>query len=100
MGRMNKNKKIKEAVALRYLPDKNNAPEVVATGKGEIAEKIIEKAKESNVPVYEDESLAHELIRLKPGQEIPRELYEVVAEILVFISDMDRNYGQENARKE
>ncbi len=79
MSRLNKNNKIRKAAALRYSPEKNNAPEVVAVGKGEIASKIIENAKENNVPVYEDESLANDLSKLKPGLEIPRELYEVVA---------------------
>ena len=63
---------------------------ILATGKGQVAEKIIEKAKESNVPLYKDNKLADTLSRLQIGDMIPPELYEVVAEILVFVDDMDR----------
>ncbi|NLK88162.1 MAG: flagellar biogenesis protein [Clostridiaceae bacterium] len=87
-------KKIKEAAALRYSPDKNGAPEIVALGKGEIAEKIIEKAKESNVPLYEDAELAHTLNFMEIGSEIPRELYEIVAKVLVFVSDLDSKFSE------
>lgn len=87
-------KKVKEVAALRYSEDDNKSPEIIALGKGETAEKILEKAKESNVPVYEDAQLAHTLQGLNIGDEIPPELYEVVAKILVFISDLDSQYGK------
>lgn len=87
-------KKINEAAALRYSPEKNAAPEIVAVGKGVVAEKILEKAEESGVPVYKDEKLAHILNSLTIGDEIPEELYGIVAEILVFVSDIDRKYGE------
>ena len=53
-------------------------------------EKIIEKAKESDVPIYEDSKLASTLSKLELGDMIPPELYEVVAEILVFVDDCDK----------
>lgn len=84
-------KKTREAAALKYTPE-NDAPEIIALGRGEIAEKIIEKAKESGVPVHEDAELAHTLNLLNIGDEIPPELYEVVAKILVFVSDMDGRF--------
>lgn len=87
-------KKIKEAAALRYSPDNNGAPEIVALGKGDTAERIIEKAKENNVPLYEDAELAHTLNFLDIGAEIPRELYEIVAKVLVFVSDMDSRFNE------
>jgi len=87
-------KKIKEAAALKYSPQKGTAPEIVALGKGEIAEKIIEKAIESNVPLYEDAALAHTLNYMQIGDEIPRELYEVVAQIMVFVSQLDSSYKE------
>jgi len=87
-----KKKKIKEAAALRYTPEKGGAPEVVALGKGEVAEKIISKAIESNVPLYEDAALAHALNHLNIGDEIPKELYDVVAQVLVFVSNLDDLY--------
>ncbi|MDY2589948.1 MAG: EscU/YscU/HrcU family type III secretion system export apparatus switch protein [Agathobacter sp.] len=81
--------KEKTAVAIEYVPGEA-APKILATGKGQVAEKIIEKAKESNVPLYKDNKLADTLSRLQIGDMIPPELYEVVAEILVFVDDMDR----------
>lgn len=79
----------KTAVAIEYVPGEA-APKILATGKGRIAEKIIEKAQDNNVPLYKDNKLADTLSRLKIGDMIPPELYEVVAEILVFVDDMDR----------
>ena len=79
----------KTAVAIAYEPGES-APKILATGKGEVAEKIIEKAKENDVPLYKDNKLAETLSKLKIGDAIPPELYEVVAEILVFVDDMDR----------
>ncbi len=81
--------KSKKAVALAYTKGEQ-APKVVASGKGNLAEKIIEKAEESNVPIHQDERLADTLSTLDVGEYIPPELYEVVAEILVYVDDMDR----------
>lgn len=84
-----KEQKPKQAVALSYDLD-DDAPKVVATGKGALAEKIIEEAKQAKVPVHKDSKLADTLSRLEIGELIPPELYEVVAEILVFVDQMDR----------
>ena len=82
-------KKIKQAIALEYDPS-DEAPRVIASGRGELAERIIEKAKEADVPVHRDDKLADTLSRLEIGDMIPPELYEVVAEILVFVDSMDK----------
>ena len=89
MEEKDKKQKLKQAIALEYNPD-DDAPKVVATGRGILAERIIEKAKESNVPVHQDDKLADTLSRLDIGDAIPAELYEVVAEILVFVDSMDK----------
>ena len=68
----------------------NEAPKILAAGKGEVAERIIEKAKENDVPFYQDNKLAETLSKLQIGDTIPPELYDVVAEILVFVDDMDK----------
>ncbi len=81
--------KEKTAVALQYMPG-DMAPRIIATGKGTVAERIIEVAKEADVPFYKDDKLADTLSRLQIGEAIPPELYEVVAEILVFVNDMDK----------
>ena len=81
--------KSKTAVALSYMPG-DAAPKILATGKGAVAERIIETAKEADVPTYKDDKPADTLSRLEIGDMIPPELYEVVAEILVFVNDMDK----------
>lgn len=95
----NENHKIKKASALSYTPGEHQAPKVIASGKGEIAQKIIEKAKEAKIPVYEDQHLAEALSHISLGSEIPSELYEVVAEVLAFISRLDESYGAKFARR-
>jgi len=84
--------KIEKAVALRYDPKKEQAPVVVAQGQGYIAERIREVARESGVPVKEDSELVEYLMALDLYQEIPPELYAVIAEILAFIYSMDKKY--------
>ena len=83
----------KTAVAVAYNPGEV-APKILAVGKGEVAERIIETAKKNDVPFYQDNKLAETLSRLQIGDTIPPELYEVVAEILVFVDDMDRMKGK------
>lgn len=85
--------KEKTAVAVAYNPGEV-APKILAVGKGEVAERIIEMAKQNDVPFYQDNKLAETLSRLQIGDTIPPELYEVVAEILVFVDDMDRMKGK------
>lgn len=82
-------KKKRKAVALSYDPS-NQAPQVVASGQGAVAERIIEKAKENDVATYQDEGLADTLLKLDIGEMIPPELYGVVAEILVYVDKMDK----------
>lgn len=84
----NKNTR-KQAVALEYDPE-DQAPKVIAMGRGALAERIIEQAKQSDIPVHRDDKLADTLSKLEIGDMIPPELYEVVAEILVFVDSMDK----------
>jgi len=86
--KQNPNKK-RTAVALRYEKG-DQAPKIVASGTGAVADRIIEKAKETDVPLYADDKLAQTLSKLEIGEAIPPELYDVVAEILVFVNDMDK----------
>lgn len=88
-GNRKKEEKLKQAIALEYDPS-DEAPRVIASGRGILAEKIIEKAKESDVPIHRDDKLADTLSKLDIGDMIPPELYEVVAEILVFVDSMDK----------
>ena len=79
----------KQAVALEYDPE-DQAPKVIAIGRGVLAERIIEQAKQSEIPIHRDDKLASTLSKLEIGDMIPPELYEVVAEILVFVDSMDK----------
>lgn len=90
-----KKEKPKQAIALSYDPAED-APKVIASGRGLLAERIIEKANEYDVPVHRDDKLADTLSRLEIGDMIPPELYEVVAEILVFVDAMDKLKGKMN----
>ena len=78
-----------KAIALEYDPN-DIAPKLLAKGAGIIAEKILENAKNADIPIYKDPALVEELTRLDLGGNIPPELYEVVAQILVFISELDK----------
>lgn len=91
-------KKRKQAIAIQYNPDEV-APKILASGTGIIADKIIEKAKSSDVPLYEDNKLANTLSKLDIGEYIPPELYSIVAEIHVFVDNLDKIKGKIYDRK-
>ena len=83
----------KVSVALKYEPGEQ-APKIIASGRGLLADKIIGKAEEVNIPIYKDVKLANTLSKLEIGDMIPPELYAVVAEILVFIDGVDNIRGK------
>ena len=89
-------KETKKAVALEYNLERDNAPRITATGKGDIADNILKVAEKNNVLIYEDERLVKELIQFQVGTEIPEELYEIVAQILVFVEGIDKEKGMRN----
>ena len=74
----------KKAVALTYDENINAAPVIVASGSGHMAQKIVDTARESGVPVYEDNSLATMLTQLELGSEIPPQLYQAIVDIYVY----------------
>lgn len=78
------------AVALQYELGRG-APVIIASGMGNLAEKIVEVASENGVPVYEDNSLATVLSQMELGKEIPQELYEAIVEIYVYFLNFDPN---------
>lgn len=73
------------AVAVKYDGEKDSAPRVVAKGRGLVAEKIIETAKEHGITIVEDADLLEVLARVDLEEEIPSNLYEAVAEVLAFV---------------
>ncbi|MEW6183524.1 MAG: EscU/YscU/HrcU family type III secretion system export apparatus switch protein [Bacillota bacterium] len=80
----------KMAAALSYDPEKDSAPQVVAVGRGLLAELIENVARESGVPVYHDEKLAFTLTGLGLGQEIPPALYRAVAEVIAWVYNLEQ----------
>lgn len=82
----------KKAAALRYDQEEDHRypPTVAAVGKGLIAENILEKAKEYDVPILEDPTLVELLAELNINETIPVELYEAVAEVFAFIYKIDQ----------
>ncbi|KGE17611.1 EscU/YscU/HrcU family type III secretion system export apparatus switch protein [Paenibacillus wynnii] len=85
--------RLKKAVALKYTPGQSEAPMVVAKGQGAVADIILQKAKENGVAVQEDAALVEVLSKLDLDQQIPAELYQLVAEVLSFVYQSDRSAG-------
>lgn len=83
----------KQAVALKYDPSVSSGPIVAAKGKGKIAEEILSKATEANVPIYEDKGLVEILGQLDMNTAIPEELYQAVAEVFAFIYRLDQQHN-------
>ncbi len=94
---MTENNKAENVVALRYHENEDNAPKVVAKGKGEVARKIKELAQKNGIPIYRDDDLVNLLSQIEIDREIPPELYSAIAEILSWIyranSDMRKGHA-------
>jgi len=90
---MAEERKIKQAAALSYDPSDNDVPVLAAFGEGHVAQKIVDIAKESGVPVMPEPGLTNMLSKLAVGDEIAPEMYDAVAKVLAFVSEVDRSYG-------
>jgi len=89
--RINDHKKKQDlAVALKYRSSVDNAPNVVAKGKGKVAQKIIDIAKANNIYIHDDPDLVEVLAQLDLNDEIPTDLYIVVSELLAFVYSLNR----------
>jgi len=85
----------KRAIALKYDAERGTAPVITAVGKGQVAERIIEVAQSSGVAQVEDELQANALSAFDAGARVPKFLYDLVAEVLLFIEEADtQNYNQ------
>ncbi|UII55622.1 EscU/YscU/HrcU family type III secretion system export apparatus switch protein [Cytobacillus spongiae] len=80
------------AAVIKYDEETGRAPIVVAQGKGQVAQQIIDLAKKNNLHMQEDSSLVSNLLDMDLGDNIPPQLYSVMAEILVLIEEMEKNY--------
>ena len=74
-----------KAVALKYKAYEDNAPKVVAKGKGEIAQKIITKAKEFNISIFQNETLVNMLLNIEIGEEVPPKMYNAMVEVFAWL---------------
>ncbi|MTI80775.1 MAG: flagellar biosynthesis [Firmicutes bacterium] len=86
----NKRTSRKVAAALKYRLEEDETPKVVAAGYGDVAKKIEEIAKKENIPIHQDKVLAQALTELGIGAEIPPELYEAVAKVLIQVARLDK----------
>ncbi|MEN2766464.1 EscU/YscU/HrcU family type III secretion system export apparatus switch protein [Ornithinibacillus xuwenensis] len=86
--------KRQKAVALSYDHDKDYVPRISASGKGLVADNILKKAKEHQIPILEDSSLVEILAELDINEKIPEELYQAVAEVFAFIYRTDQSMEQ------
>ncbi len=84
------------AAAIKYDSTSADAPKVTARGHGFVADKIIEKALEFDIPIKNDPDLVQILSKLDVGTEIPVELYRAVAEILAFVYSLNENQRIKN----
>ena len=80
----------KKAVALKYEENGTSAPKVVAKGKGEVANKIMQKAAEFDIPIFENKALADSLLNLNLDEQIPANLYKAVAEVFVWLMKSEK----------
>jgi flagellar biosynthesis protein len=80
------------ATALQYDSEKGGAPRVIASGQRKVAEKILAEARKHNISIYEDPTLTAALSNVNLGEEIPAELYQVVAEVLAYIYRVTDKY--------
>ena len=87
-------KNITRAAAISYDPGEHAVPVLAAFGEGYVARKIVEVAKESGVPIVPNPSLSSMLSKISVGDEISPDMYEAVAKVLVFVSEVDRSYGE------
>ncbi|WP_394234947.1 EscU/YscU/HrcU family type III secretion system export apparatus switch protein [Niallia oryzisoli] len=81
-----------QAAVIKYDEENGKSPIVVASGKGQVAQQIIELAQKNNIHMQEDSSLVANLLDMDLGDNIPPQLYSVMAEILLLIEEMEKNY--------
>ncbi len=89
---MKKNNRQKSALSLHFNQQKDQAPKVTAKGKGLMAERIIELAREHKIPIKEDPDLVEVLSQVDVNQEVPPTVYRVVAELLAWVYKMNSDF--------
>ena len=85
-----------QAAALQYDQERHEAPVIVAKGSSAVAERIIALAKKHDIPLQRDPELLQILMKLEINQEIPENVFHVVAEILAMVYKANKNFGEKN----
>lgn len=88
----------RKAVALRYLPGEDSAPVLLAKGKGYLAERIIEVARENGIYVHPDRALVELLMEVEVSDQIPPQLYRVVAKVLAMVYRVNERLKQRHSQ--
>lgn len=88
-----KHSDVRKAVALQYDPEQDHAPRVTAVGEHKMAEQIIALARINGIPIHQDPYLAGALADVSVSQQIPPELYSLVAEILAYLYRVHQSKG-------
>ncbi|DAB28101.1 MAG: flagellar biosynthesis protein FlhB [Sulfurimonas sp. RIFOXYD12_FULL_33_39] len=83
-----------KAAALKYDKTSGGAPKVIASGKGNIAQMIVQKAKEFDIPIFANEALVNSLINLEIDHEIPSELYSAVVDVFVWLMKNEKKFNK------
>lgn len=87
---MQQKSKIEKAAALEYNKERSGAPKVIAQGRGELARRIIQKAEEFDIPLFQNELLVDSLLDLDLDREIPASLYNAVVEVFVWLANSEK----------
>ena len=85
---------VKQAIALGYRKYEGEAPRVLASGKGLLADKIVAIGEEKGIFIQEDKDLVHLLSQVEIGQNIPTEMYQAVAELLSLVYKINSEYAK------
>ena len=81
-----------KAAALKYDKKSTAAPKVIALGKGNVAQMIVQKAKEFDIPIFANEALVNSLVNLEIDHEIPSELYSAVVDVFVWLMKNEKKF--------
>lgn len=79
----------KGAAALLWNREKDEAPRLIASGRGYLADRILSLAEEAGIPIVAESPMTEVLLSMPPGREIPPELFELAAEVYVFLMELD-----------
>ena len=83
-----------KAAALKYDKEASSAPKIIASGRGAIAQKIIQKANKFDVPIFANEALVNSLVDLEIDREIPQELYNGVVEVFIWLMKNEKKFKE------